>query len=78
MFRKIHIAIDCENEQEYAVVQKIAEEISSVMRLSAKELVAVYPEIKNRYGLIAVGKQAIKKDGRKGLLAIVGQLIRGA
>ncbi|MBR5498874.1 MAG: hypothetical protein IKV75_01785 [Bacteroidales bacterium] len=78
MFRKIHIAIDCENEQEYAVVQKIAEEISSVMRLSAKELVAVYPEIKKRYGLIAVGKQAIKKDGRKGLLAIVGQLIRGA
>lgn len=77
MFRKIHIAVDCENAEEYAVVQKIAEEMSSVVRLTAKELVAVYPEIKKRYGLIAAGKQAIKKDGRKGLMAIVGQLMRG-
>lgn len=76
MFKKIHIAIDCKNAEEVAQVQKMAEEISSVMRLTAQELIAVYPEIKKRYGLIAAGKQAIKKDGRKGLMTIVGQMLK--
>ena len=76
MFRKIHIAVDCKNAEEVEQVQKIAEEISSVFRLTAQELITVYPEIKKRYGLIAAGKQAIKKDGRKGLMAIVGQILR--
>ena len=75
MFRKIHIAIDCSTEEEYRAVQKIAEEISSVMRLSAKEFIAVYPEIKKRYGVISMAKDAIKKNGRKGLLPVVGQIL---
>lgn len=76
MFKKIHIAVNCANDEEYREVQKIAEEISSVMRVTAQDLIKVYPEIKKRYGLIATAKESIKKNGKKGLLAVVGQIIR--
>lgn len=75
MFRKIHIAVDCDTEEEYRAVQKIAQEISSVMRITAKEFIAVYPEVKKRYGIISSAKQAIKEKGKKGLIAVVGQII---
>lgn len=76
MFRKIHIAVNCDNDEEYRAVQKIAEEMSSVMRLTAQELIAVYPEIKKRYGMIATAKSAIKEKGKKGLMAVVGQILK--
>lgn len=76
MFKKIHIAVDCANEQECREVQKIAEEMSSVMRLTAKELIAVYPEIRKRYGVITSAKNAIREKGKKGLMAVVGQILK--
>lgn len=75
-YRKIYIAVFCENEEEITHVQKVAEDLSSTFRLSAKDLIGIHPLIKKNGQLIASAIRTIAKEGMSGVLKVVPQLMK--
>ena len=73
-YRKIYLAIDCRSEEDAQKVQKIAEELSMMFSLSAKDIIAIYPSIKNNSGLIKTSIKTLSKDGLKGVGKVVSYL----
>jgi hypothetical protein len=51
-YRKIYLAIDCRDDEEAQRVQKVAEDMSSLFRLSAKDIINFYPAIKSNADLV--------------------------
>lgn len=76
MFRKIYIALDCDDDQEAAQVQRAAEELSSVFRLSAKEVLSAYPMLKNNGQLIRSSIKTIAREGKSGVMKILPFLVK--
>ena len=66
-YRKIYIAVFCDNEDEVSQVQKVAEDLSSTFRLSAKDLIGIHPLIKKNGQLIA---SAIRTIAKRACLAL--------
>ncbi len=75
-YRKIYIAVFCDNEDEVSQVQKVAEDLSSTFRLSAKDLIGIHPLIKKNGQLIASAIRTIGKEGMPGVLKVVPQLMK--
>lgn len=75
-YKKIILAVDCENEQEQQMVQMIAKELSETLRLKAKELINFYPVLLKHRGLIYAAMQTISREGKKGLLKLIPMLIK--
>lgn len=75
-YRKIYIAVFCENEEEVTHVQKVAEDLSSTFRLSAKDLIGIHPLIKKNGQLIASAVRTIAKEGISGVIKVVPQLMK--
>lgn len=75
-YRKIYIAVFCDNEDEVSQVQKVAEDLSSTFRLSAKDLIGIHPLIKKNGQLIASAIRTIAKEGMSGIRKVVPQLMK--
>ena len=70
-YRKIYMAIDCHSEEEAQKVQKIAEELSMMFSLSARDIISIYPSIKSNSGLIKTSIKTLSKEGLKGIGKVV-------
>lgn len=75
-YKKIILAVDCENEQEQQMVQTIAKELSEVLRLKAKDLIEFYPTLKKHKGLIYTAITTMAKEGKKGIFSLVPLLMK--
>lgn len=76
MYRAITIAVDCANDQEQEVVQRIAKEASETMRLKASDVIRFYPIYQKNSGLIISAIRAISQEGMKGVMRVVPALIK--
>ena len=74
-YRKVFLAIYCENDEDLALVQKFAEEISSTFRLSARDLINLRPIVQKNGQLIGTAVRTISKEGMSGLMRMVPQLM---
>lgn len=75
-YKKIIIAVDCQDESEQESVQEIAKEISGTFRLKAKELIDFYPILHKHKALLYTAITTISREGKKGLLKLVPLLIK--
>ena len=75
-YKKVIIAVDCEDEQEQQKVQDIAKDISGTFRLKAKELIDFYPTLQKYKGLLYSAITSISREGKKGLLKLVPLLLK--
>ena len=73
-YRKIYLAIDCRGDEEALQVQKIAEDLSMMFSLSAKDIIAIYPSVKSNAGLIKTSIKTLSRDGMKGVGKVVSYL----
>lgn len=73
-YRKIYVAIDCRTDEDAQKVQKIAEDLSMMFSLSAKDIIAIYPAIKNNSGLIKTSIKTLSKEGLKGVGKVVSYM----
>lgn len=76
MYRKIYIAVDCENEQEQQLVQNIAQDISQSFTIKAKDLIGFYPAIQNNKALLNTVIKTVSREGKKGLMKLIPILIK--
>lgn len=74
-YRKIYMAIDCRTDEEAQQVQKIAEDMSMVFSLSAKDIISIYPSVKNNSGLIKTAIKTLSKEGMKGVGKVVAYMM---
>ena len=74
-YRKIYLAIDCRSDEDAQKVQKIAEDLSMMFGLSAKDIIALYPSIKANSGLIKTSLKTLSREGFKGVGKIVSYMI---
>lgn len=75
-YKKIILAVDCENEQEQQMVQVIAKELSEALHLKAKELINFYPILEKHKALLYTAVTTISREGKKGLLKLVPLLLK--
>jgi hypothetical protein len=75
-YRKIVIAVDCANENEAAEVQRIAQEVSSIFRLKAADLISVFPMIKKNGNVIITALRTISQEGMRGVALTIPYLIK--
>lgn len=75
-YKKIILAVDCENEQEQQKVQDIAKDISGTFRIKAKELINFYPVLQKHKALLYTAVTTISREGKKGLLKLVPLLLK--
>ena len=73
-YRKIYLAIDCRSDEDAQQVQKIAEDLSMMFSLSAKDIIAVYPAIKSNSGLIKTSIKTLSREGLKGVGKVVSYM----
>ena len=74
-YRKVFLAIYCENDEDLALVQKFAVDISSTFRLSARDLINLRPIVQKNGQLIGTAVRTISKEGMSGLMRMVPQLM---
>lgn len=75
-YKKVTIAVDCENEQEQQMVQVMAKELSETLRLKAKDLINFYPVLEKNRNLIYTAMQLISKEGKRGIFKLVPILMK--
>ena len=76
MFKKIILAVDCDNEQEQQLVQNIAQEVCQTYRINAKDIIGFYPLIRQNKDIIYTAVKTISKEGKKGIMKIVPLLMK--
>lgn len=75
-YKKVLVAVDCENEQEQQMVQAMAKELSEALQLKAKDLINFYPVLQKNKGLIYTAMQMLSKEGKKGLFKLIPLLMK--
>lgn len=75
-YKKVIIAVDCDNEQEQQFVQAIAKEVSETFRLKAKELINFYPVLQKHKALLYTAITTISREGKKGIFKLVPLLMK--
>lgn len=76
MYKKVIIAVDCENEQEQQMIQAIAKELSETLQLKAKDLIGFYPVLQKNKALLFSVVNTISKEGKKGIFKLVPLLMK--
>lgn len=75
-YKKVIIAVDCENEEEQQKVQTIAKELSETLQLKAKDLISFYPTLQKHKGLLYNAMKTISQEGKMGIVKLVPMLLR--
>ena len=70
-YRKIYIAVDCENDAEALAVQAFAKEVSQMFQLKASDILHMSPLVKKNGALILKTIKTISMEGTKGIVKIV-------
>ena len=70
-YRKIFIAIDCENDADALAVQAFAKEVSQMFQLKAADVLRMAPLVKKNGALILKTVKTISAEGTKGIVKIV-------
>lgn len=75
-YRKVFIAVDCENDQELALVQNIAKEISGTFSIKAKDVISFYPFVVKNRALLYSAVKTVAAEGKKGVMKLVPMLLK--
>lgn len=75
-YKKVIIAVDCENEQEQLVVQSIAKELSETFRIKASDLIQFFPIVQKNKALLYTAIKTVAQEGKKGVLKLVPLLMK--
>lgn len=76
MYRKIILAVDCDNEQDQQLVQNIAQEVCQTYHISAKDIISFYPVVRQNKDIIYTAFKTISREGKKGIMKIVPLLMK--
>ena len=76
MYKKVIIAVDCENEQEQQMVQNIAKELSETFRLKASDLIEFFPILQKNKVLLYTAIKTVSQEGKKGIFKLVPLLMK--
>lgn len=69
-YRKIFIAVDCQNDAEVENVQQFAKELSQMLQLKGVDVLRLAPAIRKNRDLLAHTIRTIAADGLKGVMRI--------
>ena len=75
-YRKVYIAVDCDNDQEQLAVQNIAKEISGTFNIKAKDVIGFYPFVVNNRALLYSAVKMVATEGKKGVMKLVPMLLK--
>ncbi len=75
-YRKIIIAVDCDNDQEQQIMQNIAQELSQTFTLKAKQIITFYPVVKQHKALFYNIFKIVATEGKKGFMKVVPMIIK--
>lgn len=75
-YKKIILAVNCENEAEQQKVQDIANELSETLQLKAKDLISFHPTLQKHKGLLYNAMKTISQEGKMGIVKLVPMLLR--
>ena len=75
-YKKIIIAVDCDSEKEQQMVQAIAQELSELLHLKAKDLIEFFPILKKNKALIYTAIKTVSQEGKKGVLKLFPLLMK--
>lgn len=75
-YRKVFIAVDCDNDQELALVQNIAKEISGTFAIKAKDVISFYPFVVKNRALLYSAVKTVAAEGKKGVMKLVPMLLK--
>lgn len=75
-YRKIIIAVDCDNDQEQQEIQVIAQELSQLFTLKAKNIISFYPVIKQNKTMLYNAAKIVSREGKKGLMKIIPMILK--
>ena len=75
-YRKVFIAIDCDNEQEQAMVQNIAKEISATFSIKAKDVIGFYPFVVKHKAMLYSAVKTVASEGKKGVMKLIPMLLK--
>lgn len=75
-YRKIIIAIDCDNDVEAAKVQAAAKRMSEMFRLRGRDVLSVYPLVEKNGAVIGNVVRTVAQEGMRGLASMVPYLIK--
>ena len=70
-YRKIYLAIDCQNEAEVEAVQQFAKELSQALQLKSADVLKLAPSVRKNRDLLAHTIRTISAEGIKGVMKIV-------
>lgn len=72
MYRKIVIAVDCEDEAQKDEVQRIAQEVSTLRLFNGGQLIAAYPFFRGHQAELMRLFEMVSKGGVKSLMSASG------
>ena len=75
-YRKVFIAVDCDNDQELALVQNISKEISGTFSIKAKDVISFYPFVVKNRALLYSAVKTVAAEGKKGVMKLVPMLLK--
>lgn len=76
-FRKIYIAVECDNDQEKEAVQQLAKEISNMGVLKSKSILRMVPVFNKHQNELIELFRMVSEGGARALFSIkAGNLIR--
>lgn len=75
-YRKIIIAVDCDNDQEQQVMQSIAQELSATFNMKAKQIISFYPMVKQHKTLLYNVVKTVASEGKKGFAKVVPMILK--
>ena len=75
-YRKVFIAVDCDNDQELQLVQNIAKEISGTFSIKAKDVIGFYPFVVKNRALLYSAVKTVAAEGKKGVMKLVPMLLK--
>ena len=70
-YRKIYLAVDCQNEADTEIVQQFAKELSQALRLKSADVLKLAPALRKNRDLIAHTIRTISADGVKGVMKVI-------
>lgn len=70
-YRKIYLAVNCENEAEVEAVQQFAKELSQTLQLKGTDVLKLAPSVRKNRDLLAHTIRTISAEGIKGVMKVV-------
>lgn len=51
-WKRLTIAVDCDNDEQCAKIQLIMNDLSNILRLKAQDIIDIYPKVKKNQSLL--------------------------